>query len=47
MVKQQKDKKDEQKIKKMRDEEFKKRQSRERDIQRERTDGFEKKVGGE
>lgn len=41
------DKNNEEKIKKMREQEFQKRQKRERDIKRESTEGFEKKIAGD
>lgn len=47
MNEQKREKRDEKKIKEMRDKEFKKRQSRERDIKRERSEGFEKKIAGD
>lgn len=41
------EKKTEDKIKEMREQEFKKRQKREEDIKRESSDGFEKKIAGD
>jgi hypothetical protein len=47
MADQKQDKKKEDKIKEMRDQEFQKRQKREQDIKRESSDGFEKKIAGD
>jgi hypothetical protein len=47
MAEQKNNKKNDPKIKEMRDKEFKKRQSREKDIKRERSEGFEKKIAGD
>ncbi len=47
MADQKKDKKSEDRIKQMQEQEYQKRQKRERDIKRESSDGFEKKIAGD
>lgn len=47
MADQKQDKKHEERIKEMREKEFRKRQKREEDIKRESSDGFEKKIAGD
>lgn len=47
MADQKKDIKSEDRIKEMQEQEYQKRQKRERDIKRESSDGFEKKIAGD